>query len=71
MHRHFEFVSETSAKFWEVEIIGCDVLVRYGRLGSSGQSKTKSFSGPVAARQHAEKLISQKIGKGYVETAAA
>jgi predicted DNA-binding WGR domain protein len=71
MHRHFEFVSDTSAKFWEVEIIGCDVLVRYGRLGSFGQSQTKSFPDPAAARQHAEKQIGQKTGKGYVETAVA
>ncbi len=71
MHRHFEFVSDSSAKFWEAEIIGCDVLVRYGRLGSFGQNQTKSFSDPAAARQHAEKLIEQKLAKGYVETAVA
>ena len=71
MHRHFEFVSDTSAKFWEVEIIGGDVLVRYGRLGSFGQSQTKSFADPAAARQHAEKLVGQKLAKGYVERVAA
>ena len=47
MTRRFEFVGGSSAKFWEIEIIGCDVLVRYGRLGSFGQSQTNLFPDPL------------------------
>jgi len=67
--RYFEFVGGSSSKFWEVSITGSDVTVRYGRIGTDGQSKTKSFSDEAAAVRHAEKLIAAKTGKGYVETA--
>ncbi len=67
MNRYFEFVGGTSAKFWEVSVSGCDVTVRYGRLGTSGQIQTKTLDDAVAAQKHAEKLIGQKLEKGYVE----
>ena len=68
--RYFEFVGGASKKFWEVTVTGCDVIVRYGRIGTDGQSKAKSFSDEAAAARHAEKLIAAKTGKGYVETTA-
>ncbi len=71
MTRRFEFVGGTSAKFWEVAVSGGDVTVRYGRLGTQGQSQTKTFGDPAAAQRHADKLIREKTGKGYCETAAA
>jgi len=71
MPRRFEFVGGSSAKFWEVGVSECDVIVRYGRLGTDGQTLNKSFSDGVAAQRHAEKLISEKLGKGYVECAPA
>ncbi len=66
--RRFELVEGKSSKFWEVVVDGADVTVRYGRIGSKGQSRTKSFSGEQAAAAHAEKLIGEKKGKGYVES---
>jgi DNA ligase-1 len=65
--RHFEFVEGTSSKFWEISVDGTDVTVRFGRIGSNGQTKTKSFSDEAAARQHADDLIEEKTGKGYME----
>jgi predicted DNA-binding WGR domain protein len=67
MNRYFEFVGGTSAKFWEVSVSGCDVTARYGRLGTSGQIQTKTLDDAAAAQKHAEKLIGQKLEKGYVE----
>lgn len=67
MNRYFEFIGGSSAKFWEVSLSGCDVTVRYGRLGTSGQVQTKTFDDAAAAQKHAEKLIGQKLEKGYVE----
>lgn len=67
MYRRFEFVGGTSAKFWEVTYGGCEVTVRYGRLGTDGQSLTKTFTDEAAARMHAEKLIGEKTKKGYKE----
>ena len=67
--RRFEFVGGSSAKFWEISVDGTDVAVRFGRIGTGGQQQTKSFADAAKARQHADKLIAEKTGKGYVECA--
>ena len=67
MKRRFEFEGGSSAKFWEVTISKALVTVCFGRLGTAGQSKTKSFNDSAAAQKYADKLIEQKLGKGYVE----
>jgi DNA ligase-1 len=66
--RRFECIAGNSAKFWEISIQGGDVTVRFGRLGTQGQTQSKSFAAVDAAAQHAEKLIGEKTKKGYVET---
>ncbi len=68
--RYFEFIGGTSAKFWEIAHNGSEVTVRFGRIGTAGQSQTKSFPNAEAAARHAEKLIGQKTGKGYQEAVA-
>lgn len=65
--RYFEFVEGKSSKFWEISVDGCKVTVRYGRIGSSGTTKSKELADTDAADAHAEKLITQKTGKGYSE----
>jgi DNA ligase-1 len=65
--RRFEFSEDKSNKFWEVSIAGCDVTVRYGRIGSDGQTKTKSFPDAAAAQEHADQLVEEKVDKGYEE----
>jgi hypothetical protein len=47
-----------------------DVVVNYGRKGTAGQTNTKSFADAAAAQKHADKLIQEKTGKGYVEVRA-
>ena len=66
--RHFEFVEGTSNKFWEISVAGCQVTVRYGRIGSAGMTNVKTFADTAAAQRHSDKLIAEKTGKGYVET---
>lgn len=65
--RRFEFAEGTSSKFWEISTLGKEVTVRYGRIGSQGQSNVKSFADETTAAVHVEKLISQKTSKGYRE----
>jgi DNA ligase-1 len=69
MRRRFELVEGSTSKFWEIEVASADVTVRFGRIGTSGQSQTKSFGDHAAAKSHADKLIAEKTGKGYVERA--
>lgn len=70
MSRRFEFVGGSSAKFWEISRAGRDVTVRYGRIGSAGQTVHKSLADDAAAVRHADKLIREKLAKGYVECMA-
>ena len=65
--RRFELVEGSSSKFWEVARDGCAVTVRYGRIGSDGQAKTKEFASEELARRHADGLIEEKVAKGYRE----
>ncbi|MEM7606605.1 MAG: WGR domain-containing protein [Myxococcota bacterium] len=54
-----------SHKFWEVHVDGAEHTVRYGKVGTSGQSKTKSFDSEAEATVSAERLIASKLKKGY------
>ncbi len=65
--RRFEFVGGSSRKFWEVSVAGNSFTVRFGRIGTAGQSQTKSFTDEDKAKREAEKLIAEKVKKGYVE----
>lgn len=65
--RRFEYVGGGSDKFWEIAVRGAAVTVRFGRNGTLGQTQTREFADAAAARKHAEKLVREKTGKGYVE----
>jgi predicted DNA-binding WGR domain protein len=65
--RYFEFVEGTSSKFWEVTHVGNIMTTRWGRIGSAGQSKAKTFADPQAAANAIAVLIEEKTDEGYVE----
>ena len=67
--RRFEFSAGTAHKFWEIAVHGAQVTVRFGRMGTPGQTTTKSLADAAAAAQHAEKVIRAKTAKGYVAVA--
>ncbi|MBN8609033.1 MAG: DUF4132 domain-containing protein [Deltaproteobacteria bacterium] len=67
MARRFEFEEGGSSKFWEVSVDGTDMTVTYGRIGTTGQTKTKSFATNEAAQKEADKLVLEKTKKGYAE----
>ena len=69
--RRFEFVGGSSAKFWEISQSGAEVRVRFGRLGTNGQTQTKDLGSDDDAELHVDKLIKEKLAKGYVETTGA
>lgn len=68
--RRFEFREGASNKFWEIELEGGSFTVRWGRVGATPQEKTKS-PGAAKAQQEHDKLVREKLGKGYVEVGAA
>jgi predicted DNA-binding WGR domain protein len=67
MKKYLEYNDEKSSKFWEIQVDGNIHTVRYGKTGVSGQTKTKTFTDESEAIKDAEKLVSTKVKKGYVE----
>ena len=73
MKRYFEFVGEdksrgvTSSKFWEVWIEGTTVYTRFGKIGVNGQTTVKEFPSVDGAQAALDKLVSEKLKKGYLE----
>jgi uncharacterized protein (TIGR02996 family) len=69
--RKFTFSDAASHKFWNIELTGKSFTVNYGRVGSAGQTQTKKFTTEAKAKTEADKLIAEKVKKGYVEEKAA
>lgn len=65
--RRFEFSDGSSNKFWEIELAGTSVITTWGRIGSSGQSKSKEFATEAKAQTEYDKLVREKTSKGYME----
>jgi predicted DNA-binding WGR domain protein len=65
--RYFEFIGGSSKKYWHVTVDGCALVVSFGRIGTAGQLKRKTFPNEAMARHEAESLIREKLGKGYQE----
>jgi outer membrane protein assembly factor BamB len=57
--------SEGSHKFYEAIVSGKKLTIRYGRIGDPGQTQTKTFATPAAAKAEADKKIGEKTRKGY------
>ncbi|MBK8594331.1 MAG: DUF4132 domain-containing protein [Holophagales bacterium] len=68
--RRFEFQEGTSSKFWEIELSGSEVTTSWGRIGTTGQSKTKAFETAQKAQSEHDALVKEKVGKGYLEAGA-
>ena len=64
---YYELIDEKSSKFWEIEQKGSAVHLRWGKIGTKGQSKVKYAVTPFAAKNEVEKLIKQKTKKGYTK----
>lgn len=64
------FCNKTSNKFWEGNVEGKHLVVRFGKIGSDGQTKKKALASPAAAKAELAKVINDKRSKGYVDHAA-
>jgi len=71
MKRELVYMDAKSSKFWNIELTGNSHTVTYGRIGTDGQSVTKSFPDEEKARKDMEKLVKEKLGKGYVDAAGS
>ncbi len=67
MKRYFEYSDGKSAKFWEIILENTNLAVRFGKIGTGGQTSVKTFDSEEKARKEHDKLIREKTGKGYTE----
>jgi predicted DNA-binding WGR domain protein len=69
--RRLEYINpaQNSYKFWEIVMRpdGMSFETRYGRIGTKGQSKVKTFPNRRACQVRHSKMIHLKLRKGYVE----
>jgi uncharacterized protein (TIGR02996 family) len=66
--RTFEFVEGASSKFWNITLSGKSFTVQWGRIGTAGQSQEKTFPDEAKAQKEHDKLVAEKLKKGYTET---
>ncbi|MCB9741208.1 MAG: WGR domain-containing protein [Alphaproteobacteria bacterium] len=57
--------STSGGKFWEVEVEGLEMRIRYGKIGQDKAWSAQSFDSHEAAVKAAEKKAASKRSKGY------
>ena len=68
MKKSFIYKDEKSNKFWKVFVEGKTLTVVFGKVNTAGRTNTKDFATAEDAEKEAEKLIKEKVRKGYRET---
>lgn len=58
---------EVDEKFWAIKREGASFTVKYGKIGTAGQEKTKDCDDEDAAEAEYDKLVKEKTKKGYEE----
>jgi uncharacterized protein (TIGR02996 family) len=66
--RSFVFTDSKSNKFWNIDLEGARFTVNFGKVGTRGQTQVKEFPDEESARKAHDKLVAEKLAKGYVET---
>lgn len=61
----------TTNKFWHIETHGHIQTIHWGRIDTKGRMAEKEFDDSESCQMDSEKLIAQKLRKGYVEAANA
>jgi predicted DNA-binding WGR domain protein len=61
----YELSEGTSNKFWQIDLNGSSFTTTFGRIGSAGQSSTKTYDSDAKALSEYNKLIAEKTKKGY------
>ena len=69
MRREFYYQDDRSNKFWTIELDGRTFITTHGRIGAKPRETRKELSSEEAAKREIEKLVAEKVKKGYVEGA--
>jgi predicted DNA-binding WGR domain protein len=68
MKHYLTYKDSKSDKFWQIEVAGKSFTVTYGKTGTAGTSQTKTFENEEKCLREAEKLLNEKVRKGYKES---
>ncbi|WP_078130685.1 leucine-rich repeat domain-containing protein [Leptospira alexanderi] len=71
MKHYLIYKDEKSDKFWNIDIAGNTFTITYGKTGTAGQTQTKKFKDETACLKEAQKLLNEKLKKGYLEKKGA
>jgi uncharacterized protein (TIGR02996 family) len=66
--RQFILSGERSQRFWNIQRQGNSITVTYGRVGSRGRTNTKTLADEAGAIREHDKLVREKLARGYMET---
>ena len=64
---YLELSDSQSHKFYEVTVNNAEVSIRYGRIGTQGQTSNTTYDTPEKAQADATKKINEKLKKGYLQ----
>lgn len=67
--REFHYEDGKSDKFWTIELRGDAHVLNWGRAGTLGQHLEKHFESANRAAMEYEKIVTEKMKKGYFEVA--
>jgi uncharacterized protein (TIGR02996 family) len=67
----YEFSEGTSNKFWEITLSDKSFTTKFGKIGANGQTTIKNFGSPAEAKKEHDKLVAEKVKKGYKPIAGA
>ncbi len=65
--RSFELIDGKSDKFWTITLDREQYTVQFGRRGTAGQTQSKDLGSLDGALQAYDKLVAEKLKKGYKE----
>jgi len=65
MKQVYRYTDEKSDKFWYIDYSD-DLMVNFGKVGTSGRFQIKEFDNDIACDKEAKKMIASKVKKGYV-----
>ena len=60
MKRVFVFQDFKSQKFWSIDVVGTDVTVNYGKLGTDGQTQVKNLPINLLRRKQRKAMWKQQ-----------
>ena len=67
--RRFELAAENGTRFWEVELVGTQLTLRSGKVGSRAfpEEREESYRNANEARREADRLVRSRLAAGWTE----